>query len=663
MGREAIGGAFQAANDFETQMAKVQTVMQGNTQFQGQFSAGIRSMSMEFGIATKDLSQSLYDILSAGVSAGQALDVLREATKLSIGGFADMATTTRGLTSLMNAYQIQAQDVVIVADQMQQAAIQGKLEFSDFARVMGYIAPYAHESGVALSDMATSLSVITNTGSSAQSAATQLLNLIKGFNRPSKQSAAAAKQFGIELGHNQIAGDNFLKTLQKLAAVQAKHGPESLGRIFPDLRGARGIAGLLDRISEFGKFSDQIKNSSGAAEQAFKTMSQTGQFQLNRLKQTMIQVSVAFGQAIQPMIIQYGQVIQTNLPVIMAWIQAHQTAIQTAVKWSAAILGIMIVAPRLVATIRLLSFTMQAFVSSLRITATLISAAFANPIMAAAVVAVTLFAAVVARSILYNETWTQSAYGMLRALGMFHGNVQNFSAAMEEYGKAANEALRTASLAAAAKAGNQPLNEQIQLMNDAIDAQRKLIAASQEVQKTAKEASAETTFTQEQIVEQQQKIADMKAKMAKDPWGGPRKEDLTQLEDYLAYMQKNMKPLSDAGFSDAFIEKQKKKLNELQAQLEELMKKQNPQFDFKEFRKQFPGLEDTPLTVTVKPQFRGIAEMADIIQKAVFGTEFDPAVKSNNDNTAATKDNTAALKTFTTRIQDTVVSGGLVLGR
>src|SRR4051794_8487191 len=131
-------------------------------------------------------------------------------------------------------------------------------------------------------------------------------------------------------------------------------------------------------------------------------MSQTGQFQMNRLKQTLVQLSVAFGQAVQPMIIQYGQAIQSNLPAIMTWIQVHGKAIQTAIKWTAAILGIMIIAPRLVATIRLLAFTMELFVAGLRAAAIGIRFAFANPVLAGAVVAVALFAAVVARSQLYN---------------------------------------------------------------------------------------------------------------------------------------------------------------------------------------------------------------------------------------------------------------------
>lgn len=66
--------------------------------------------------------------------------------------------------------------------------------------------------------------------------------------------------------------------------------------------------------------------------------------------------------------------------------------------------------------------------------------AIANPIGVVAVGAVSLFTATMARSIVMNESWEQSAYHVLRTLGLFHSETQDLAESMNEYGAAANAA-------------------------------------------------------------------------------------------------------------------------------------------------------------------------------------------------------------------------------
>ena len=90
---------------FEKQMAEIETLLTGVDEvMKDELTVGVVSLSKEFGFAVKDLTRGLYDIISATVPAGQAIDFLRIATKASIAGLATVAESVDILTSLYNAY-------------------------------------------------------------------------------------------------------------------------------------------------------------------------------------------------------------------------------------------------------------------------------------------------------------------------------------------------------------------------------------------------------------------------------------------------------------------------------------------------------------------------------------------------------------------------------
>ena len=78
-----IGIAVKTFADFEKQLAMVSTMLSGEmrggagTVQLNKFKAQLRALSIEIGESTATLSKGLYDILSASIPAGDAMDVLR----------------------------------------------------------------------------------------------------------------------------------------------------------------------------------------------------------------------------------------------------------------------------------------------------------------------------------------------------------------------------------------------------------------------------------------------------------------------------------------------------------------------------------------------------------------------------------------------------------
>lgn len=600
-GSEFLGMAFREASKFEEQMARVQTVMGTNTTFASKFRTQIQAMAVEFGESTDELSHALYDIISAGIDPAKALDVLRESARLTVAGFADLRDTSRGLTSIMTAFQIPANQAAQAADQIFQAVNVGRLELEDLVKVLGYVGPYAFQAGLSLDQMLSALSTMTQTTGSAQQAAVQLSGFMRGFVRPSKQSAAAAAQFGITLGHTALQGDNLMKTLRQLEEL-GRRSPEAVAKIFPDIRGTRGALALTVGIEEMIRSLQALGSSSGAVQHAYDVMSNTPERQMKRFHEALLAVWRTIGQVVTPVIRQYADLIQGNLGAIQTWILVHQQGIRTALEFSAAILATAVVLPRVLTVIRTLAFSVQALAATFSFTGRAIMFAFANPLWAGAIVAVAAFAAVAGRSIATNETWAQSAYHMARAVGIFRGAIQELADAQSRMGESSQEVARLTGELSGAEKQNAPIIERIALIQQLIDAQSRYIDAALDARREAAKTGGQEMYP-----------------------GGPKTKT------------------GDAGITDKFLKDQQDKLDALKAKLKALQGEQQKALspDFSRFARDIE--DDIAVNVDLKPKFRGLADLADQIQLDVFNS--DPAkqhVDAINKNTAAVNGMTQA---------------------
>jgi hypothetical protein len=196
------GGLFAAAiksgEDFEYQMAKVSTVLTKNTLgILPDLADGVRALSVEFGQSTKDMTDALYEIISAGVPAANSLNVLRQASIAAQAGFSDVATAGDVLATVLNSYQIGADRAAEVSDKLFEAVRIGRLHFEDFHATLGRVAPLAHAAGISLEELLGAISTVTASGATPEQATTQVLNLLKAFIKPKKAAVKAANELGV----------------------------------------------------------------------------------------------------------------------------------------------------------------------------------------------------------------------------------------------------------------------------------------------------------------------------------------------------------------------------------------------------------------------------------------------------------------------------------
>lgn len=85
------------AVDFESNFAKVSTLLDSNVVDFGQYKNDLLDASSDSKIAVDEFSEAVYSSISAGVDQTKAIEFTTEAMKLAKGGFTDGAKAVDGL--------------------------------------------------------------------------------------------------------------------------------------------------------------------------------------------------------------------------------------------------------------------------------------------------------------------------------------------------------------------------------------------------------------------------------------------------------------------------------------------------------------------------------------------------------------------------------------
>jgi TP901 family phage tail tape measure protein len=242
----------KAAIEFETQMARVNTMLGGvSPRALESFSRNITQLSVRYGEATDALASGLYDIVSAGVDANDAIKVLEVSVQAAKAGMISTAISADAITTVLNSYSLEAEEASRVSDVLFSVVKGGKTTFSELANNIGKVASVAAQSGVRLEELGGVIAQLTKSGIRTEQAVTQVNAIIAAISKPSSDAAKAAKKLGIEFDGATLRTKGLLAVLQQLDGVD----PDVINRLFPSIEAIKGIAPLIRSLKDL---EDQI---------------------------------------------------------------------------------------------------------------------------------------------------------------------------------------------------------------------------------------------------------------------------------------------------------------------------------------------------------------------------------------------------------------------
>ena len=190
-----MAGKF--AIDFDAGMRKVNTMLyKTGEEFEGLKQKALE-FSSEFGIANKDVTESIYQALSAGVREDDIFKVLEVGAKASKGGFTDMTTAIDGITNVLNSYGLAADSSNEIANQMLVAQNMGKTTFGELATTVSKVSPIFNQLNLGTNELFSSLAVLTANGIATSEGVSALKAALSNIIKPTKEAENAAKALGI----------------------------------------------------------------------------------------------------------------------------------------------------------------------------------------------------------------------------------------------------------------------------------------------------------------------------------------------------------------------------------------------------------------------------------------------------------------------------------
>ena len=208
MGAAIIAPMVIFANEaiaFEEKMSNVSTLIDAQTESISDMGDQVLDLSKKLPGPIEELTSSLYDIRSAGVSAADQFNVLEQSAILAVAGLSTSSEATNIMTSSLNAFASQGLTASETADILFKTVKFGKTTIAELSQAFGATAPIIQSAGVTLEDFSSATAALTTLGTPATQAQNQIRASVVSLQKPSEDMIRVFKKLGVTTEKELIA--------------------------------------------------------------------------------------------------------------------------------------------------------------------------------------------------------------------------------------------------------------------------------------------------------------------------------------------------------------------------------------------------------------------------------------------------------------------------
>ena len=333
--------AVIGASNFEDAMAKVSTIADTTAVPIEQLEAQIIELSNQTGISASEIADNVYNAISAGQETGDAVNFVAKATELARAGFTDSASALDVLTTVLNAYGMEAEEVTHVSDVLINTQNLGKTTVGELASSMGKIIPTANAAGVSLEQIAAGYSIMTANGIATAESTTYMNSMLNELSKSGTTASDTLKGLTGKTFSDLIERGWSVADVLSLMQDEADKSGRSLADMFGSAEAGKAAITLLSGgVDEFNSTVNSMVNSVGATDSAFEkldTTSYESQKAINEIKNTVMDL----GQTILEMAAPAIKEICDKIKEATTWFSSlDDSQKKNIVKWGALIAAI-----------------------------------------------------------------------------------------------------------------------------------------------------------------------------------------------------------------------------------------------------------------------------------------------------------------------------------
>lgn len=256
---------------------------------------GLENISPLLGSTAKN-AEALYYAYSSGVRGTEQslVDFTEIAAKTALLTRSETRPMVDAMTAAMNAYGVSASNASIVSNNLFKIIKFGKASGQQLSNSFGQVSPTARTLGVSLDELGASIASLTKV-QPTRVAITSLNNMLSKMMKPTKESAKAMRDLGIDMSYSSIHAKGFANVMREVHD-KLNGNVEALKNIFPDLRGQRAAMYLLGQ--GWNDFNEQLRNfadDSDAIGEAYEKLINDANVQLSMIPETIEKIKQKIG--------------------------------------------------------------------------------------------------------------------------------------------------------------------------------------------------------------------------------------------------------------------------------------------------------------------------------------------------------------------------------
>lgn len=290
IGALAFGALSLGSVQFEQGMARANTMAEVGTKQLALYSNQIRGIAEIVPVAKTQLAEGLYNTISAGVPKNNWISFLKDSSKASIAGNAELGLVVDATSSIIKAYGDQWENATKIQDRFQKTVQLGQIpSLQSLASALPRVSAVSADLKVSQEELLAVFATASGVMGKPAEVATQLNAVLSAFSKPGAEAIKTANQLGIAFNANSITKAGGLKNyidllMPRIQAFSDKTGvtqQEIIGKLFGSQEAIKLVIGLGGTLAEsFGENTQKLSNSVGSVQNAFDIMNATTQSKL-----------------------------------------------------------------------------------------------------------------------------------------------------------------------------------------------------------------------------------------------------------------------------------------------------------------------------------------------------------------------------------------------
>ena len=312
LGVIGAGVAVLAVNSFanyDTKIREISTLLNNVTETElKSLGTQVQESAVKFGQSIDSMAKAKYDIISAGFNdIAESQVVLEASSKLAVAGVSEVSKTADVLTTVLNAYNFEADQASKVSDVLFTTVRLGKTTINELSSAFGNAVSIAPTLGIKVEEVAAGIATLTANGIRTDEAVTALQATFTALLSPSQALSKKLESLGYDSGKAAIEALGLQGTLAVLTDGVSETEKAAL---FPNVRAMKSVFPLTGQAS--AQFKTKLEELSGAmkgvgenadaTKTAFDKVADGIGFKINKIKTLLSTTLIKIGEALAPFV-------------------------------------------------------------------------------------------------------------------------------------------------------------------------------------------------------------------------------------------------------------------------------------------------------------------------------------------------------------------------